>query len=254
MLLPSHGVNELAVRDGRRIITLDQVQAIYDKAYRHPGLMGTDLDHTYDAVTKQLLLDFAKPLATKRLLDVGCGVGSLWEHVPSDVEGYALDISLVGVRTAAQRYPGLTASVSAAEYLPYPNGYFHCVIAADTIEHAFSPSRALAEIWRVLEPGGHFCTSFPVPDSLRKWGRNQLSRGRAALSLLPRLGWVLFQRFALFGRLDFQPIDRDKNIEEWRVLLEETGFQVSRVLEWPLPPEVPIVYLVHAIRAGEMSQ
>ncbi len=228
--------------------SLSKLQAIYDRAYSHDGLMGTDLDQAYDQETKGLLLSFVEPLDGKRLLDVGAGTGRLWDYVGPNVQGYALDLSIVGLSKALQKHPTLTASVSIAERIPYPDGFFAAVIAADTIEHTFSPQRALQEIHRVLEPGGIFSVSFPIPKSLRKWGWNRLIRGRPSLSFLLRLAGVLLKRILLFGRPDFQPIDRDHTLDEWEQKLAQAGFFVDKVQVWPQFPDIPIAYLIRAIR------
>ncbi len=229
-------------------ITLDQYQAIYDRVYSHDGLMGTDLDEEYDRVTKKTLLAFGGDLAGKRLLDLGAGVGNLWTYVPPGVQGYALDVSAVGMARAAARFPGLTVSVSVGEFLPYSDSFFDIVIAADTLEHTFSPDRTLREIYRVLQPGGVLGASFPIPNSLRKWGYNRFVRQRPSFQLLFRLARVLLKRTLLFGRPDFQPIDRDRSTEAWVGLLEEIGFTVSTVMKWPLTPKLPIVALIKAER------
>jgi len=229
-------------------ITLAQYQAVYDKVYSHDGLMGTDLDEEYDRTTKETLLAFGGDLAGKRLLDIGTGVGNLWAYVPPGVEGYALDLSAAGVAKAAARFPGLTVSVSVGEFLPYADGFFDMVIAADTVEHTFSPARTLQEAYRVLRPGGVLGASFPIPNSLRKWGYNRFLRQRPDLRLLFKLFRVLLKRTLLFGRPDFQPVDRDYTTDQWVHLLEETGFRVEHVLELPTAPKLPIVTLVKATR------
>lgn len=225
--------------------SVSQISVLYNQVYSHVGLMGTDLDKTYDAGTKKRLLGFAGSLPGKRMLDIGSGAGNLWEYVPAGVKGFALDISNVGVGKAIQRYPGLTGSASVGEALPYADAFFDVVVAADTIEHTFSPERTLGEVQRVLKPGGVFCASFPTPNSLRKWGRNQLKMGRASPRFLFNLIWVMVKRLWFFGRTVFQPIDRDLDIQAWKALLEKGGFEVVEMIEWPPEPETPIVYLVH---------
>lgn len=248
ILLPNlMQLQAIATEEAQRI-TLDQYQAIYDKVYSHDGLMGTDLDESYDRNTKEAMLAFGAPLAGKRLLDLGAGSGNLWVYAPADVEGCALDISATGVAKAAARRPGLTVSVSVGEFLPYPDGFFDIVIAADTLEHTFSPARTLQEIHRVLRPGGVLGASFPIPNSLRKWGYNRLLRQRPDFRLLFRLARVLIKRTLLFGRPDFQPIDRDLGTDQWVRLLEQTGFSVEQTLELPKAPDLPIVTLVKAVR------
>jgi SAM-dependent methyltransferase len=248
---------DLSVVVAERQVSQAETQKIYNRAYAVDGLMGTDLDLIYDRETKTRLVGFGcrpdgslagKRLAGARILDVGTGTGRLWQYVPAEVEGYALDLSPVGAARALARRPDLTVSASVGEHLPYPDQFFDLVVSADTIEHTFSPGQTLAEIFRVLKPGGTFSASFPTPNSLRKWGWNQLFAGRRGLKFMIQLGWVLVRRVWYFGRAAFQPIDRDLDTQTWAVLLQAAGFKVLEVIDWPEPPQVPIVYLVHAER------
>ena len=143
LLLPAAYAEEALPAAGKQI-TLASLQETYDRAYEHDGLMGTDLDQEYDRVTKEKLLSFASPLAGKRLLDVGAGTGNLWNYISEPVEGYALDLSVMGMARAHRRHPHLTVSVSVAEVIPYPDRFFDVVLAADTIEHTIAPNEALA--------------------------------------------------------------------------------------------------------------
>jgi len=238
----------LSVSIGGKERTLSAIQEIYDKAYTHDGLMGTDLDQNYDKTTKTILMEFAAPLSGKRILDVGTGVGNLWDYILDSVDGFALDPSFIGVSKAIQSHPGLTVSVSVGENIPYIDEFFDLVISADTVEHTFSPEKTLEEIYRVLKPEGIFSASFPIPDSLRKWGWNQLRQNRFSLTFFYRTLRVVLKRVLLFGKATFQPIDRDLDEHSWKDLLEESGFCIKQVTKWPKEPEVPIVYLVHAIK------
>jgi SAM-dependent methyltransferase/uncharacterized protein YbaR (Trm112 family) len=248
MLWPSPQEEASVLQGEDHHVSLRRLQGLYDRLYQHEGLMGTELDTTYDRATKAMLLSFGEPLHGKRLLDVGAGAGNLWEYVAADVECYALDLSAAGLSRAMARRSGLTTSVPMAEYLPYPDSFFDVVVAADTIEHTLSPERALREIHRVLKPGGIFSASLPVPDSLRKWGRNELLQERPNLGFVWRLAFVVIKRTLLFGRPDFQPVDRDYRIEEWTRLIELIGLKLERVISWPDPPKAPIVVLLRAVR------
>jgi len=63
---------------------------------------------------------------------------------------------------------------------------------------------------------------------------------------LLRLLFVILRRTALFGRPDFQPIDRDLSLREWRALLQGAGFTIAEAREWPSAPYTPIVHLLAA--------
>lgn len=239
--------NLVAKIDGQDI-GLPIVRKIYDRIYQYDNLMGTDLDTHYDRMTKEKLLEVVQTLEGKRVLDLGTGIGRLWDYVPQGVVGYAIDPSAVGVAKAAQRRKGLVVAAAVGENLPFPDQYLDLVVAADTLEHTFSPERTLAEIYRVLKPGAYLSASFPVPDSLRKWGKNQLTSKRINLPFLIRLSWVLFRRTLLFGRATFQPIDRDLEDGRWIEMIESAGFRVIKKISWPEPPLIPLVYLMHLQR------
>lgn len=64
------------------------------------------------------------------------------------------------------------------EALVFPDGVFDVFITQDVLEHVFSPDRALAEIMRVLKPGGlHIFTAPKHKNILRSYPRAQLVNG-----------------------------------------------------------------------------
>jgi len=56
-----------------------------------------------------------------------------------------------------------------AESLPWEDSYFDVVVCVDVLEHVKDPSRAIAEIARVLKPGGMFCF-----DTINRTARSRL--------------------------------------------------------------------------------
>jgi ubiquinone/menaquinone biosynthesis C-methylase UbiE len=220
------------------------VQAVYDKVYANPGLMGTQLDREYSRVTKTSLLNMCSNAPNLRILDIGTGDGDLWQFAPVVIEWHAIDVSPVGTRRALGRFPRLRAAVAISECLPYPDHFFGAAIAVDTIEHVFDIQTSLREVRRVLVPGGKFALSVPTPNSLRKWAYNRLLRRGPSPIMLARLLWTVARRILLFGRATFQPIDRDLSPGEWCSLLETAGFNIVTTVEWPAAPLKPIVYLI----------
>jgi len=226
--------------------SVSSVRAIYDRAYAHPGLMGTHFDKEYSEVTKTRLLALCKNAPNHRLLDMGTGDGDLWEFAQPSWEWHGTDISRVGCQRAGERFPKLHAAVATAEYLPYPTGYFGAVVAADTVEHVFNPVDCFREVRRILAPNGTFALSVPTPDSLRKWAYNRLLRQRPSAKMIGRLLQVVAKRKMLFGQVAFQPIDRDLSVNDWQTHLEAAGFELFSVAEWPATPLQPLVYLLGA--------
>ena len=97
--------------------------------------------------------------STARVLDVGCGAGFLANDLARHgFEVTGLDASENSLAVA--RHHDVTGKViyqiGDAYYLPYADGSFETVCAMDFLEHVEKPERVIAEIGRVLKPGGLF--------------------------------------------------------------------------------------------------
>lgn len=96
---------------------------------------------------------------TGRVLEVGCGNGMNFAHYPAEVtEVVALEPEPY-LRSRAQRAaPEAPVPVrvgdGVAEALDEPDGSFDAAIASLVLCSVEDPSRALAELHRVLRPGG----------------------------------------------------------------------------------------------------
>jgi SAM-dependent methyltransferase len=108
----------------------------------------------------------AAEVAPKRVLDVGCGPGSLTERFIDELgaEVCAVDISERMVELARAR--GLDAKVADAESLPYGNDEFDLVFAGWVLYHVPGLGQAIAECARVLRPGGRLVASTYREDNL----------------------------------------------------------------------------------------
>lgn len=97
---------------------------------------------------------------TARVLDVGCGAGSIWRHnrerVPAGWQLVLADFSagmLAGVGDALGGRSVARVQCDA-QALPHPSGHFDAVLACHVLYHVPDRDRALSEIRRVLRPGG----------------------------------------------------------------------------------------------------
>jgi 2-polyprenyl-3-methyl-5-hydroxy-6-metoxy-1,4-benzoquinol methylase len=90
-----------------------------------------------------------------RLLDVGCAAGlflrSMRKFDGWQVEG--VEISEYAARIAHEQY-GLKVHVGTLEAANFPDQSFAAVTIWDVLEHLHDPAETLAEIYRILEPGG----------------------------------------------------------------------------------------------------
>ena len=92
-----------------------------------------------------------------RLLDVGCGTGWLAEHF-SDYTG--VDGSPDAVAAASQRGRNVLLG-DADQPLPFEDASFDGVVLKDLLEHVADPVAVVAEVRRVLRPGGTVFASSP---------------------------------------------------------------------------------------------
>lgn len=127
------------------------------------------------------------------VLELGCGPAFLWERnlcrLPPDAEIMLTDFS-DGMLMEAKKRLGDAAgrfcfNVVNAEEIPFPEGRFDIVIANHMLYHIPDRPKALAEIARVLKPGGAlyastigrgnmkelsrlFCDCFSIPERPRR--------------------------------------------------------------------------------------
>ena len=89
--------------------------------------------------------------AGKDVLEVGCGLGTdLMEFKGARAVG--VDLTPRAVALARRR--GADARVADARSLPFPDASFDLVYSFGVIHHSPEPEKIVAEIWRVLRPGG----------------------------------------------------------------------------------------------------
>jgi SAM-dependent methyltransferase len=94
-----------------------------------------------------------------RVLDVGCGEGQVSRRAASapGVTGVTgIDVSWLQLAAAASRGGGVTLGRADASALPFPPGAFDTVVACLVFEHLAGGEDAVAEVARVLRPGGRF--------------------------------------------------------------------------------------------------
>lgn len=107
-----------------------------------------------------------------------------------------LPLRVVAANLSAVKRPEVVCDAAA---LPFPGGRFDAVIAAELFEHLPAPDAALAEIARVLRPGGTLLVTVPFlyrlhgdPEDYARytphWWRRALGRHGFTLDVLERQG------------------------------------------------------------------
>lgn len=103
------------------------------------------------------------------ILEVGCGTGGLLGPMQRYGKVHGCDIDLESMQFCQQRgFPRML--VGSGYELPYRDHSFDLVGLFDTIEHIPDQDKTLAEVHRVLKPGGTLFVSVPAYQFL--WSQN----------------------------------------------------------------------------------
>jgi SAM-dependent methyltransferase len=117
-----------------------------------PEFIGARLD--------EIFMSFAPYRETNRLLDIGCGAGSLLQAARrAGWQAEGLEVS----RTAAEhvRAEGFEVFCGELREARYTAGRFDVVTASEVLEHLEDPQDLLAEVARILRPGGLLWATTP---------------------------------------------------------------------------------------------
>ncbi|MFG2764731.1 class I SAM-dependent methyltransferase [Streptomyces rubiginosohelvolus] len=101
------------------------------------------------------LLDAAEAGPGARVLDVGCGSGSVSAAaVARGASVYAADAEPGMVAATRRAVPGVAAHIARLPELPYANDTFDAAVGNFVLNHVGRPLAALAELRRITRPGG----------------------------------------------------------------------------------------------------
>ncbi len=110
----------------------------------------------------------------RHVLDLGCRSGALTRHFLEGNDVVGIDVDRAALAKA--EHLGITPVVADVdESLPLDSGTFDAVVAGELLEHVRFPRTLVAEVRRVLRPGGVFVGS--VPNAFRLQNRLRFVRG-----------------------------------------------------------------------------
>jgi SAM-dependent methyltransferase len=121
----------------------------------------------------ELVLELLPALGPEaRLLDVGCLDGELTRLYARRVgteRAHGIDVALAE-RARANGIDAIEHDLNRGEPLPWPEATFDVVTCVETLEHVLPTDQLVAEIRRVLRPGGVALIDVPRLDSLLNVG------------------------------------------------------------------------------------
>lgn len=128
-------------------------------------LFGTVISFGRDRAVREKLIELAAPAPGEKVLDVGCGTGTLALALKSSVrtgEVHGIDASpemiQVAREKAAKAGSDIDFQVALIEAIPFPDATFDLVTSSLMLHHLPDDLKrtGLDEIRRVLKPGGRF--------------------------------------------------------------------------------------------------
>lgn len=105
------------------------------------------------------------------VLDMGCGAGEHQSFGRNKRKYIALDIDLDVIKIGRENHYNNLAVQGDACNLPFGDGKFDGVVSVYCLEHLKSLDKSIAEIYRVLKPGGVLALSIPTEGLLFRLGR-----------------------------------------------------------------------------------
>jgi len=128
-------------------------------------------------------LGFVNNLTPGRVLDIGCGLGFFLSGIDESWEKYGIEMSDFAISHACEWGRVVKGPIEDA---CYPAASFDVVVMHHVIEHIEDPDQTIAEVRRILRPGGHLVLGTPDFDSAcaRRFGpRYRLLHDQTHVSL-----------------------------------------------------------------------
>ncbi|MEP7367633.1 MAG: methyltransferase domain-containing protein [Acidobacteriota bacterium] len=102
------------------------------------------------------------------IADIGSGKGRFARVLADEIPGARLACSDVSLNMLAHVRPPLSACAASMIALPFRDGGFDAAYATESLEHAVDISAAVAEICRIVRPGGRIVI---IDKNKEHWGK-----------------------------------------------------------------------------------
>jgi SAM-dependent methyltransferase len=174
----------------------------------------------------------------ERVLEVGGGPGELAEWMQEELAAEVAFVDLSPRMVELARERGVAAEQGDVQALPFPDSSFDTVVAAWMLYHVPDLDRGLAEIARVLIPGGRLLAVTNSLDHLREL-RALMRYERAAEPFNRENGEELLAPY--FATVERHDVDARVTVRRREQLV---GYQQSiPVTSRPIPDDVELPFL-----------
>jgi len=152
-----------------------------DRAYSFLKIKGRIWEYQYPHFIIGLKAFEKIGKSDSRVLDIGCGAGSLTALQQEKCPGFifeGIDISKKAIKLAKESYPGIKFSVASAESVGMIGKKYDAVSISEVIEHVKDPEKVLNNIYKILNKNGVLYLTTPLEaDSRTLVGKIYGSRG-----------------------------------------------------------------------------
>ena len=146
--------------------------------YKRSGYPEIVSEYDYPKV-KGRILEWLRPRNNNVIVDIGCGVGyflfeMIKKYPSTKMTLIGLDVIENRVRFLMQRkkeegVKNIFGIVGDGMELPFRNNRIDLVTCSEVLEHIFTPQKAIAEMARILKPGGNLLISTPSKRAEESW-------------------------------------------------------------------------------------
>lgn len=163
---------------------------------------------------------------TRPVLDLGCGDGIFAKILFTDAIDTGIDPDGGELKKAGQTQGYRELIQCFGSEIPKPGGMYQTVFSNSVLEHIPDLPPVLAEVYRLLAPGG--CFYFTVPaDNFEVWSVVNQALVRCGFSNLSLKYRKFFNRFWRHHHA--------YALDEWKDLVLKAGFEVSEAYRYDAP-------------------
>lgn len=174
-------------------------------------------DHVFDvdgADGAALRTALALP-ADGLLLDAGGGTGRVSAQLQDDTAGVVVvDVSR-GMLGQAREKNGLKPALGQVEALPFAGGKFERILIVDAFHHFYHHEESVAELWRVLAPGGRLVILEP---NIERWQVRLIALAETLLLMRSHF-YTAAEMTAMFGRMENARVAADVDSNPFQIVL-----------------------------------